>query len=137
MRVSTQGVLPECAKYYKEERNKQADLLLHPVAAMVRRMTGVPNSPDSLLLPRLGLHHGLQALLLRRGGLFPRRGHGAQHHQRWVSAQMLRISSFTPLILTFVGFITKQWVDGVWQAALMAIDRVMEQQLVRGFVEWG
>lgn len=29
------------------------------------------------------------------------------------------------------GFITRQWVDGVWQAALIAIDRVMEQQLVR------
>ena len=30
----------------------------------------------------------------------------------------------------YQGFITRQWVDGVWQAALMAIDRVMEQQLV-------
>jgi amino acid permease len=32
-----QGCMPECIKYYKEERNKQAQLVLHPVVAMVGR----------------------------------------------------------------------------------------------------
>lgn len=38
--------MPECIKYYKEERNKQAQLVLHPVVAMVgqpRSQTGPPN----------------------------------------------------------------------------------------------